>query len=47
MTIIDYKSNKKRIKKSDILALISLIDMRGKHNRAEVMKIIVKYGELT
>ena len=44
--IIDYKSNKKRIKKEDVLALISLIDLRGKHNKKEVIEILSKYGEL-
>ena len=46
MIIVDYKSNKKRIKKNDILALISLIDLRSKHNKKEVMKILNKYGDI-
>ena len=43
MIITDYKSNKKRIKKEDVLALISLIDLRSKYNKKEVIKILNKY----
>jgi|GEM_PF-4985678 hypothetical protein len=46
MIIIDYKSNKKRIKKHDILALISLIDLRSSYNKKEVVKILSKYGDI-
>ena len=44
--ITNYKSNKKRIKKEDILALISLIDLRSNYNKKEVIKILSKYGDI-